>query len=221
MKTCSINNCNDKSHAKGFCSKHYCQIKRGGQIKERTRLNKHEFCYIPWANVYEFQIYDTFANPTATFIIDPIDFEMTKKYKWSSSDFQYVRRIGKDSSGNKERIFLHRSILGLTKHTKQVVDHINGDGLDNRRCNLRIVTQHQNCMNHQTNKNNKSGVNGIYYLAVNNTWKVKITINHKVINLGSFKDFGKACKVRKEAEEKYYGEYKCINEKRIISPWRI
>lgn len=73
------------------------------------------------------------------------DFAHLAAYRWSLDKDSYVRRTQR--SGSKTLNFvLHRVVLGLPKG-EGVVDHINGDKLDNRRSNLRVVTQRQNAQN--------------------------------------------------------------------------
>ncbi len=78
------------------------------------------------------------------------------------------------------------------------VDHINGDGLDNRRENLRIVTRSQNLRNRKTFKNSKSGFKGVIFNPVNGKWKA-------IINLGTFDTSEEAAKAYDEAIKKLFG----------------
>ena len=96
------------------------------------------------------------------------------------------------------------------------VDHIHGEKSrnDNRKSNLRIATSSQNNMNKRLQSNNTSGVTGVDWQKKHSTWRARITINHHTINLGDFINFDDAVKVRKEAEEKYFGEYSYDNSQR-------
>lgn len=81
-------------------------------------------------------------------------------------------------------------------------DHINRDKLDNRKCNLRSVTQSQNGFNRGLNKNNTSGHRGVYWYQ--NSWVAEIKVNFKKIHIGRFKDLVGAVSARKTAEEIYF-----------------
>jgi tyrosyl-tRNA synthetase len=95
--------------------------------------------------------------------------------------------------------------------TTHLVDHINHDVADNRKRNLRIVTSVENQMNKSLQKNNTSGVTGVSWHSRDNIWEVHIRYKGKQIYLGRYKDFNEAVKARKEAEEKYFGEYSYNN----------
>lgn len=90
-----------------------------------------------------------------------------------------------------------------------VVDHINGNKLDNRKDNLRICTQSDNTKNHVIGKNNTSGYSGIIYNKDNKNWRVRIGDKE----IGSFFNFEDAMIARKDAEEKYFGEYSYDNSR--------
>ena len=88
---------------------------------------------------------------------------------------------------------------------KKFLDHKNRNSRDNRIANLREATQAQNAQNVGLRANNKSGVTGISYQDAG--WKARIGYNGKIHYLGWFKDFDDAVRARKEAEQKYHGEY--------------
>jgi len=108
-----------------------------------------------------------------------------------------------------KRVQAHRIAWALHNGAwpEKQIDHINGIKTDNRIENLRLATNAQNGKNIKLNKNNKSGVNGVYYDEKRNKWRSYIKVNHKQISLGSFSDFELAKNARKEAENKYFGEW--------------
>lgn len=114
---------------------------------------------------------------------------------------QYSSR--KDGLNNKK---LHRIIMDCPEDW--FIDHINHDKLNNCRSNLRIVTNQQNMMNKSKPKNNTSGVPGVSWNKRDKKWYAHIRLNNKLINLGYFNNLEEASRVRKEAEIKYFGEFR-------------
>lgn len=85
-------------------------------------------------------------------------------------------------------------------------DHINGDKLDNRRGNLRVVTPSRNQVNRKRlNRNNTSGVRGV--ARAFGKWRAQITVNRKNHHLGLFASKEEAIAARREAELEHYGEF--------------
>ena len=94
---------------------------------------------------------------------------------------------------------------------KPQVDHINQQKNDNSASNLRWVTSSENQMNMiNPRTNNTSGFAGIQsrkYKGNHVSWRVRIGLNNKRINIGDFKDYDDAVKARQEAEQLYFGEF--------------
>lgn len=108
--------------------------------------------------------------------------------------------------------YVQTKIPGTRKHMKlarlilcakegQIVDHINGNTLDNRRCNLRFVTRRENRMNARVSKNNKSGITGVNWDATEGKWSASIYEDGKQKRLGHFGSKESAIKARKLAEK--------------------
>ena len=93
------------------------------------------------------------------------------------------------------------------------IDHIHGikSRNDNRKSNLRLATHSQNNINKDKASNNTSGVKGVTWDKRTGKWRVRITINKVTHELGFFDELEEATKVRKEAEEKYFGEWSYDN----------
>ena len=111
---------------------------------------------------------------------------------------------------NRRPYPVHRLIfLYINGNFPTEVDHINGNRLDNRWCNLRDVTRKENRLNSANRKDNTSGVSGLSKLKwkTGRTWDIYINHNGNRINLGYCKDFFEACCIRKSAENKYGFHY--------------
>lgn len=131
------------------------------------------------------------------FYFDLKDYEVIKNYYWTINSLGYVHAKIKGT-----QVLFHRFILNPPED--KIVDHINHNRNDNRRKNLRIVNQKENCENRQIAKNNTSGVTGVFWSKHHNKWKAHIGSKGKRISLGYFVKFEDAVKARKEAEAKYF-----------------
>lgn len=127
------------------------------------------------------------------------------KYKTKSSNYYAIYAIG------RKGIMMHRFITNAPKGF--VVDHINHNTLDNRKSNLRVCTHLENRKNNKEYENNTSGHVGVcwYYYRGVNKWKSHIKVDSTLIHLGYYDTYEDACKARKEAEEKYFGEFNYSN----------
>jgi hypothetical protein len=145
----------------------------------------------------------------AVALVDDDDFEILNQYKWSR-DKDLNTSYGYRSDKGKW-LFMHRVILGLTD-PKIHVDHINGDGLDNRRCNLRTANHSQNQMNARKRKNCTSIYKGVSYDKGKGKWMACAGLNGKVLKLGLYTDEKEAARVYNDFAKKHYKEFARLND---------
>lgn len=138
------------------------------------------------------------------FIFDLEDYDIVSKYSWFV-DNGYVKTSIVKEDGSLFSLFLHRLLMCEDIHEDIFIDHINHKTWDDRKNNLRKVTPGENMMNRKTTKNNPYNVNGITFK--DGKWCAKIGYRHKEIKLGRFSTKEEAIAARKQAEEKYYGEF--------------
>lgn len=146
------------------------------------------------------------SNTNEPFLFDLEDYDKIKKYCWCINNNGYI--LAPQSSTGKN-ILLHRLIMNPSEN--ELVDHIQHRKFDNRKSKLRIVNKNQNAMNAKLPSNNTSGTKGVYWTKSCNKWCASIKINQNNICLGHYENFEDAVKVRKEAEEKYFGKYSYDN----------
>lgn len=142
------------------------------------------------------------------FWFDLEDYELIKKYNWRIHH-KYVEAHVPMSNPRKQ-ICMHRLVMGLADekydYTKDV-DHIKTENkFDNRKSNLRIVTKAENTRNHVIQKNNSSGINGVYFSEYHKKWRVRININGKTKQYVC-DSYDEAVVLRNKLEDKYYGDY--------------
>ena len=142
------------------------------------------------------------------FWFDKEDYEKIKSYCWRQNKEGYIlARIPNSTSV----VFLHDLVMNADYSNGEEVDHIKHNKYDNRKTQLRLVNKFKNQRNAKLRSDNTSGVKGVLYKKDKGLWVARITVNKKRIFLGSSKDFEKAVRLRKEAEEKYFGEYSYDN----------
>ncbi len=139
-------------------------------------------------------------------LVDDEDFSSLDMLNWfakkSSSGVFYAA-----TTKNYKTVFMHRVILNPTENLQ--VDHIDGNGLNNTRANLRICTFLDNLKNKRISKNNKTGFKGV--VIERNKYKAQISVNGRSINLGRFITAGEAASAYDKAALKYFGEFASLN----------
>lgn len=137
-----------------------------------------------------------------SFLIDKEDNEILKGKRWRISQQGYV------CYGHQG--LLHRLLMNPGKGW--VVDHINGNPLDCRKENLRIITQKQNSYNARIGKNNKSGYKGVSWHKEKGKFCACICVDGRTKHLGAFYSVKEAAVAYNLAASFYFGEYAKLNE---------
>ena len=201
MRTCSVDGCNNKHYGKGYCRRHYEQYKKYGCITHtgRSIFDKNEI--IEYEDYAEIILYDKHGNEVARTMIDLEYVDVVKNYKWCFlGGYAYSYQLKQ----------LHRFIMNPSED--MVVDHINHNKLDNRKCNLRVCTHQENGWNKDPISTNTSGTTGVIFDKSRNKWLARIEFNGKQIHLGRFKTKEEAVEARRQAEIEYFGEFASNNK---------
>jgi HNH endonuclease/AP2 domain len=139
-------------------------------------------------------------------VVDDNDYEWLNQWKWYAWKHRhtfYARRNGR--VGEPSIVAMHIAILSPSDGLE--VDHINGNGLDNRRVNLREATHAQNLWNRGRTCNNTSGFKGVRWDKARGAWRATITAEGREMFLGRFDDILDAARAYDEAATLHHGEF--------------
>lgn len=199
QENCKVVECDRKHHAKGFCCRHWQQVYLHGKVITRTRYNSNQFIYLE-DKITKIILYNMNQNEVSATLVDSDMAEILKDYKWCMCNGYVGTTI------ENKIVRLHHFVIGSPLNNLEV-DHINGNKLDNRRENLRLVTKSQNQMNRGLSSNNTSGTKGVCWDKNNKKWEVRITYNCITKHLGRFTSKSDAIAARRNAEIKYFGRF--------------
>lgn len=208
-RMCSVPECERPFCARGLCRPHYDLAKRAGTL---SPLPPKRTCVVPGRR-------DLIALTRGKIaLVDEEDYDRIMVVGlWNTLRLQYPRSGWEkfyavhnfpkpgESPGCT---YMHRFIMGA--EPGQEIDHIDGDGLNNRRANLRFVTSAQNKWN-RPSYNGTSKYKGVSWFKTRNKWVVWIHANGKSKNLGYFLDEEEAARAWDKAARVWHGEYAVLN----------
>jgi hypothetical protein len=145
-------------------------------------------------------------------IVDLEDYYRYARFKWclgGGGGKFYAIRGQRTGTNDLKIVRLHRLIMNAPDGL--LVDHRNGDGLDNRRSNLRLATRSQNQFNKGKRKNTTSQYKGVYFHKEHQRWAAQIIVEGKKICLGHFDSEIEAARIYDEAARKYGGVFARLN----------
>lgn len=140
-------------------------------------------------------------------IVDDEDFEKVSVYKWRFDGRYATTVIDKES---QRKVYMHRLITNAA--TGELIDHKNGDRLDNRKENLRIASFRENAANCRLHAHNTTGYKGVYrFSRGNKRWRASITFNDKQLSLGYYDNPIDAAKAYNAKALELFGEFARLN----------
>ena len=151
-------------------------------------------------------------------IVDETDFEQLNGFRWYVKIHKntcYACRQIQISKNHQYTVRMHHQIMGKPPKGFEI-DHKNGNGLDNRRCNLRLCTRKENAINGRSHKDSKSKYKGVSWYRRGAKWHAQICPSGKKIHLGYFDSEIEAAKAYDQAARKYFGAFANPNFKEAI-----
>jgi hypothetical protein len=147
-------------------------------------------------------------------LVDDFDYQYLSKWKWCARKGRYTWYAYAYTGGGKRAragVAMHRLILWAK--TGQQIDHIDRDGLNNQRSNLRIATASQNQWNKGVCKKNAHGLKGVFYVPTMKTrrWRASIGYQGAKICLGFFPTPEEAAKAYNTAAREKFGQFASLN----------
>lgn len=144
----------------------------------------------------------------AVAIVDPADADRVLAHRWRACSNGrgnvYVRRCGSGSP-----VYLHRFVIGA--QAGELVDHANGDGLDNRRANLRIADHSANGANRHSPVRGSSRFRGVYWNRRLGRWHAQIGGGNSTTYIGQFDDEAEAARAYDRAATERFGAFAAPN----------
>lgn len=135
--------------------------------------------------------------------IDSADVNAVAGWNWCA--FVRGETVYAVRSASRKTIYMHRALISPPDGC--VVDHVDGNGLDNRRANLRVGSQMQNTWNSRTKRSNTSGVKGVCFDRSRAKWIAHIRCGGKRINLGRFDNIRDAEAAYRAASMRIHGQF--------------
>lgn len=143
---------------------------------------------------------------------DLADAPLVSEFNWTASKAGarfYALRTVQHVGAKPESVRMHRLIM--SPPTGLSVDHIDGNGLNNRRSNLRLATVSQNGCNRGPAVNNTSGYKGVWWFAYAKLWTAQIRLKGKRYHLGYFKTAEEAHSAYCAAASRIHGEFAYVS----------
>lgn len=142
-------------------------------------------------------------------LVDDKDFQYLNQFTWCAhkigSKFYAIRKVQRTIT-----VMMHREILGVSAR-EVYIDHIDGNGLNNQRDNLRLADHSDNLCNRGAVKNSKSKYKGVGWVSSHKLWRATIQKNKVSVSLGYFKDEIEAAKAYDAVAKEIHGEFAYLN----------
>jgi len=140
--------------------------------------------------------------------LDDEDYDRAQAFRWHKTANGYVAGTVIEQ-GARKRVYLHRWLLDA--QPGQLVDHLDGNPLNNRRANLRLATRSQNQANRRRNRTSRSRYKGVTWHQGQQRWMARLQVNGRRITIGYYADPLQAAYEYDAFARTYFGEYARLN----------
>lgn len=148
-------------------------------------------------------------------LVDDANYGWLNQWKWcaarASCQYLFYATRNVRTSGHRYYEHMHRAILGLQPGDGKQCDHVDGDGLNNQRSNLRISSQTENMHNRRKLIVGTSKYKGVCWYRRERKWRARIRVNRKLISLGYFASETDAALAYNRAARKHFGDFALLN----------
>jgi hypothetical protein len=150
-------------------------------------------------------------NKNLVCLVDDEDYESLSKYRWYLSRKGYAQRNRRYVNKIPDRLPVQMHTMIIGNKDGLVIDHVNNNKLDNRRSNLRHISNTENIRRRGVQKNSKTGFKGVYFCKTKGLKSTRylsyIRVDKKLLFVGYFANKEEAAKAYNEASKKHHGEH--------------
>jgi hypothetical protein len=148
-------------------------------------------------------LFDKGGREQARVVLDADDAALVMGYRWSAVVTSHATYAdGVLSCDRSVRRYMHRLITAAPEWAD--VDHIDGDGLNNRRSNLKVVSHKENLENRRLESRNTSGYRGVTWSKTRAKWLAVVMHDGEAHHVGAFDDVHEAGRAAHEARERLF-----------------
>lgn len=148
-------------------------------------------------------------------MVDDDDYEKVSQFKWfyvQQRDGGYAKRYVRLVNGRQEYQAMHHLVWGAVPVGFEI-DHVDRNGINNQRHNLRLATRQQNNVNRRTvNGRKTSKYRGVSLSRETQKWRASITVEKRSIYLGTFREEEAAARAYNSAAQQFFGKFAVLNE---------